>query len=84
MSDIALTFGKEALEMIAVRVAELLAEREQPTASEWMNVAEAAAYMRCTKQRIYDLISADRLRPGRDGARVLFRREWLDEYLAGA
>jgi excisionase family DNA binding protein len=80
---LSLALPPEALEAIAVHVAELLAERERPAASAWLDVAEAAAYMRCSKQRVYDLSASGRLRTGKDGSRSLFRREWLDEYLEG-
>jgi excisionase family DNA binding protein len=80
---LSLSLPPEALEAIAVRVAELLAEREQPALGEWLDVDDAAAYMRCAKQRVYDLSSSGRLRVAKDGSRSLFRREWLDSYLEG-
>jgi excisionase family DNA binding protein len=44
-------------------------------------VAEAADYLRCSKQRVYDLTASGRLPVSKDGTRSLFRREWLDAYL---
>jgi excisionase family DNA binding protein len=67
------------VEAIAERAAELVADR--PAASPWLDVAEAAGYLRCRRQRVYDLVSAGRLRVAKDGTRSLFRREWLDAYL---
>jgi hypothetical protein len=49
----------EALEAIAQRVAEILIERMPPVnISPYLTVAEAADYLRCKPQRIYDLRSA--------------------------
>lgn len=51
--------------------------------SEYLTTAEAAELMRCTRQRIYDLLSAGRLRRYRDGRRVLIRRAEIQAHLAG-
>lgn len=64
---------------IAERVVDLLDERDHGRpASPWLDVEEAAAYLRAGKQRIYDLVHEGRLHPARDGRRLLFRREQLD------
>jgi excisionase family DNA binding protein len=42
---------------------------------------EAAAYLACDRQRIYDLRSEGRLKCVKDGSRVLTRRSWIDNYL---
>jgi excisionase family DNA binding protein len=47
-------------------------------AEPWYDVDGAAAYLACSRKRIYDLVSQGRLRVGRDGRRLVFRREWLD------
>jgi excisionase family DNA binding protein len=61
-----------------------LEERGTAAAGDgWLDVAGAAAYMACKPQRVYDLVSAGRLRVAKDGARSVFRREWLDAYLLG-
>ena len=70
------------LEAIAARVAELLSAPAPATASPFLTVAEAAAYMRCGKQRVYDLVSEGRLPRVKDGARLLLRCADLDAYLA--
>ena len=44
-------------------------------------VAEAAEYLRCKPQRIYDLRSSGRLPRHGDGSRVLIRRADLDAHL---
>lgn len=75
----------EVLDAIAERVAERLAERS-PTRAEptpWLDVDAAARYLAAERHRVYDLVSAGRLRCARDGRRLLFRREWLDECLDG-
>jgi excisionase family DNA binding protein len=81
-----LTVPPELIDQLAERVLELAVKRglfePREPASPWMNTAEAAAYLRCGKQRVYDLISQDRLVPsGRDGARALFHRDDLDAWL---
>jgi excisionase family DNA binding protein len=71
----------ELVEAVAGRVAELLADRLDAASRPYLDVDEAAAYLRCSPQRIYDLVSAGRLRPHRDGRRVLLTREALDACL---
>lgn len=44
---------------------------------------QAAAYMACDRQRIYDLHSQGVLRCAKDGGRLLTRRSWIDDYLEG-
>jgi excisionase family DNA binding protein len=69
-------------ERVALRVAELLAGQLAPAdRSPWLDVGEAAEYLRCKPKRIYDLVSQRRIPVHRDGSRVLFRREELDAYL---
>src|SRR4051794_31122420 len=51
--------------------------------SPYLSVEEAAERMRCSRQRVYDLLSARRLSRYRDGSRVLVSRAELDSYLAG-
>jgi excisionase family DNA binding protein len=71
------------IEAVAKRVAEKLAGRES-VADPWLDVDEAADYLRCSRQRIYDLVSEGRLRVAKDGRRSLFRRAWLDACLTGS
>jgi excisionase family DNA binding protein len=72
----------ELLEQIAQRAAELLADQVAPV-RDYLTSGEAADYMRCSKQRVYDLTSASRLPVCKDGSRSLYRRCDLDAYLAG-
>ncbi|MGI8731413.1 MAG: helix-turn-helix domain-containing protein [Solirubrobacteraceae bacterium] len=59
------------------------AGRPAVTPSPFLDVDEAASYIRAGKQRIYDLVSAGAIEPRRDGRRLLFHRDDLDDYLAG-
>jgi excisionase family DNA binding protein len=52
-------------------------------ASPFLSVPEAAEYLRSSRQRVYDLLSAGRLTRRKDGSRVLVERAELDRYLAG-
>lgn len=82
--QVTLELTDDQLTQLAERVALVLERRnpQTPPPSEWLDAAEAAAYMRASKQRVYDLTSSGRLRCAKDGSRSLFRREWLDAYLA--
>lgn len=61
----------------------LLKAEQPPVASPYLTVGEAACYLRCSRQRVYDLLSSGRLRRYKDGSRVLIAREDLERYLAG-
>jgi excisionase family DNA binding protein len=74
-----LTAGQ--VEMLAERVAVLLAAPTPAPPPEWLNTAAAAAYLCCKPGRIHDLVQLGRLTPARDGTRLLFRRSELDRYL---
>lgn len=84
MSGVHLTLDDASLEAIAQRAAEILQE-QQPAArsTPWRTPAEAAEYLRCGRQRIYDLVHAGKLDPRRDGARLLFHLDDLDRYVNG-
>ena len=69
------------VDQLARRVAELSREADQPSAEPYLDVDQAATYLACNKDRIYDLKALGRLRYAQDGRRLLFRREWLDEAL---
>ena len=82
-SDVTLTLSRDALLAIAATVSELLRPAAQPAGSPYMTVAEAADYIRSRPQRIYDLVSSQRLPKHKDGSRVLILRADLDRYLTG-
>jgi excisionase family DNA binding protein len=74
---------EDALEVLADRLAPLLAARlnaEEPT-SPWLNAEDAARYLACSRDRLYDLVQLGKLEPRRDGRRLLFKRTDLDAYL---
>lgn len=72
----------EELADLVRRVEEL--ERSRLTRSEpWRNVEQAADYLACPRSRIYDLVRLGKLRHAKEGARLVFRREWLDDVPAG-
>jgi excisionase family DNA binding protein len=49
-----------------------------------MDTKEAADYLRTSEQRIYDLVSARKLRPEfKDGKKLIFQRSELEDYLRG-
>ena len=50
----------------------------------WVDVQAAAEYLACSPKRIYNLVTDGRLRAARDGRRLLFRVEWLDEVVVEA
>jgi excisionase family DNA binding protein len=72
----------EQLAQIAEHAAALI-PATIPTVSPWLNVAEAAEWLRCGRDRIYDLIALGRLHPRRDGRRVLLHRDDLNAYIEG-
>lgn len=78
----------EELERVARRVAEIVradldVEAATVAASPFLSVPEAAEYLRCRPQRIYDLLSQGRLSRFKDGSRALVSRAELDAHLAG-
>jgi excisionase family DNA binding protein len=72
---------EDFVDRLARRVAELSGEADRPSTEPYLDVEQAAMYLACNKDRIYDLKALGRLRYAQDGRRLLFRREWLDEAL---
>ena len=83
---LAVALSPGEVERIAQRAAELVnaRQRNEETAPRYMTVLEAADYLRCSRQRVYDLLSQGALTRLKDGARVLVARVEIDAYLAGA
>lgn len=72
----------EALEAIARRAAELIAERNRsPANGSWLDVAGAAEHLACPRSRLYALVSAKRIPHERDGSHLLFNRAELDQWV---
>jgi excisionase family DNA binding protein len=71
-------------ELVVPRVLVELRAREigRGREAEYLTVVEAADRLRAKPQRVYDLLSAGRLRRYKDGARVLVKRAELDAYIA--
>jgi excisionase family DNA binding protein len=82
MAPLSLELPPELIEQIAQRAADLFAEQNGRVPA-YLTPAEAADYLRTSRQRIYDLTSQGRLKVCKDGSRNLYRREALDDYLAG-
>lgn len=82
MNAVTLQLPPDALEAIAERAAELLAERlPAHESSPYLTTEEAAEYLRAPVSRVYDLRSRGELPVFKDGSRNLFRREDLDALL---
>ena len=77
--NVAVALSDEDIERIAERVASLAASSSP--SDPWLSIDEAAEYLRAKPQRLYDLVSTGRLKPAKDGRRLLFRRSVLDAYL---
>lgn len=77
--------GTDALEVLAQRAAELVLEQlDASLVSPYLTVKEAAQRMRCSRQRVDDLLSQGRLRRLKDGTRTLVLRAEVDTYLGAA
>jgi len=84
--NVELALPAEVLDELVERVVEVVLERLAVVVapvSEYLTVAEAAAYLRAKPQRVYDLLSSSRLTRFKDGSRVLVARAELDAYLRG-
>lgn len=81
-NGLTLSLEPEALDALAARVADLLAERDAGP-ELWIGVEAAAEHLACPRSRIYALTSRrDGAIPHRkDGSRLLFRRSELDAWL---
>ena len=78
MSDLRISLPDEFVESIATRVAELMgSEPSEP----YMDVSEAAEYLRCKRKRIYELRRGGTPRLGPRRHSSVFRREDLDAAL---
>ena len=77
--NVAVALSDEDVERIAQRVASLAAGSSP--SDPWLSIDEAAEHLRAKPQRLYDLVSSGRLKPAKDGRRLLFRRSALDTYV---
>jgi excisionase family DNA binding protein len=81
LADVRVTLPAETVGALAAILARRLPTPVPPDPSPYLTVAEAAAYLRASRQRVYDLLSSRRLSRRKDGARVLISRAELDAYL---
>jgi excisionase family DNA binding protein len=81
--ELTIRLTDEQLAQIAEQAAALVPAGTSAAASPWLNIADAAEWLRCGKDRIYDLIALGKLHPRRDGRRVLLHRDDLDAYIEG-
>jgi excisionase family DNA binding protein len=71
----------DVLNELARRVAALLDGRRD--ASPWMSAPEAAEYLRYPLKRVYNLTAANAIPHHRQGGRLVFHRDELDNWLEG-
>jgi len=79
-----LSLPASLIEEIARRAAALVLQeldRTHEQTSPYLTIPEAAAYARCKRQRIDDLLSARRLTRHKDGRRTLVLRTELEAHL---
>ena len=81
MSELTISFPEELIEAIVERVRAILAltSPDPRSASPYLTTEEAAAYLRCKRQRIHDLLTAGRLSRFKDGRRTLVLRAEIEE-----
>lgn len=72
--NVAVELPDDVVEAIAQRAAEIVLERQAaavPARSKYASIDEAKDFLRCGKQRIYDLRSSRTLTPFTEGGRAL-------------
>jgi excisionase family DNA binding protein len=86
--ELTLTLPPELLDELVQRVADELevrgAARRADESRRWLTIPEAAEYLRCKPQRVYNLRSAGRLSRYGDGGRALVDRRELDRLVEDA
>ncbi len=81
-----LHLSDDDVERLALRVVALLdVERDQRARASWpyLSVPEAAAYLRCKRQRVDDLLSQGVLTRIKEGGRTLVAWAELEAHLRG-
>lgn len=82
MNALTVDVPPELVGQIAERAAEIVLERQgDHTDDRWLTVAEAAEHLRCSRNRVYQLVSARRIPFSKDGSRTLFRRSQIDRWV---
>jgi excisionase family DNA binding protein len=77
-----LNLPDELFEAVAQRAAEIVRESE-PEQDEWLTTEECAAYLKCGRRRIWNLVSEERIPVHREGdsPRLLFSRQELEDWI---
>jgi excisionase family DNA binding protein len=78
-AHVPVTLGQAALDAIAAALADRAAQAAP--SSPYMTISEAAAFLRCSRQRVDDLLSQGRLHRFKDGARTLVKRDEIAAYV---
>jgi excisionase family DNA binding protein len=87
-TPLTLALPDELVEAIADRAAKIVLERldahaSTPEVSPYLTIPEAADYLRCSRQRVDDLLSSGRLTRVKEGRRTLVARGEIETYLNG-
>jgi excisionase family DNA binding protein len=69
------------VDQVTARVLERLMADRKEHPSPYLTVCEAAEYLRCSRQRIYDLLSQRRLTRVKEGSRTLVSRDEIERHL---
>jgi excisionase family DNA binding protein len=78
--SLAVELPEELIEQVALRAVELIREQE-PESDEWLTSKQAADYLKCGRGRIHNLVSEGRIPVHREGGRLLFSRQELDDWI---
>jgi excisionase family DNA binding protein len=73
--------SEDSLEDIVQRLRDQLQLEQQPASSPWLTADEAADYLRCPLSRVRRLTMSEQIPVHREGRRVLYRRDELDEFV---
>ena len=80
MSDLVLTIPERLIEEIAQRAAAITTHTAVPVErSPFLTTEEAAEFLRCSRQRIHDLLSRGKLSRLKEGRRTLILRSELGQ-----
>ncbi len=69
----------ELADRLAPRLVERLALRNDT--ARWLDTKAAAEHLCCSPGRIHDLVQLGKLKPSRDGRRLMFKQSDLDAYI---
>lgn len=81
MASVGIDFSDDFVGALAEALAPLIAERLRPEPARWLTARQAAAHLNAPLSRVRKLTSTGALPVHREGGRVLYRREELDEFI---